>query len=154
MNSHRCVFASMQSDSAFRLQSRGAAGLLHLPTLSHTGHKLSDQKSSELYVTVIIYIYKNGLKYHLERIRSPLLTCKYLTSVCFCSVFKESVRQWSVQDDGERRRLRLGGEPQCCHTQHPIYQIPAQWPPTALYPLRDLCSQVCFFFLLTFSSVT
>lgn len=53
------MFASLQSDSAFRLQPRGAAGLLHLPALSHTGHKLSDQKSSELYVIVIIrLIYK------------------------------------------------------------------------------------------------
>lgn len=64
------VFASLQSDSASRLQPRGAAGLLHLPTLSHTGHKLSDQKSSELYVIVIIrLIYKNGLKYDLESIK-------------------------------------------------------------------------------------
>lgn len=75
------MFASLQSDFAFRLQSRGAGGPLHLPTLSHTGHKLSDQKSSELYVIVIIRLtYKNGLKCELERIKSfPLKDLKLHT---------------------------------------------------------------------------
>ena len=64
-------------------------------------------------------------------------------SLCVCSVFEDSVSQRSVQDAGQRWRLRLGGESQCRHTQRPALQVQARRSPATLHPLRYLCPQVC-----------
>lgn len=59
------------------------------------------------------------------------------------SVFEKSVSQRSVQDAGERWRLRLGGESQRRHPHCPTLQVQTQLLPATLHPLCYLCPQVC-----------